>query len=388
MVAGGFQPDYGPSEPHPTAGAIVVGARNLLVAFNVHLDTTRVDLAQRIAERIRQKSAQGRKLPGVRALGWWMPEYGHAQVTCNVTDLDACGLLEVFEACTEEASLLRVRVTGSELIGLVPEKELARVGATLLSREGTDPDNEDAPLERAIRFLALSSKRPFVVEQRVLERALKNEPHLGLTQSSIAEFLGLLSSSAPVPGGGGVAALVGALGFALGEMVLNLTKLEDLPESTRLELRGTALALPLLREEFLRAVDCDGLAFLNYLAVLKRPREELGRKQALKDAAFAAAEAPLRTIELAQTLLGYASILVTYGNPHARSDAVSGALLAQATASIGLCQVEINLSGRIDVESQEALARARAIEQEIRAQAQSLLRPGAGPIKKAPETHS
>lgn len=374
-MAAGDLPDFGPPAPHPSAGAIAVGARDLLIAFNINLDTARVDIAQRLAEGIRERggarAGNPRRLAGVKALGWWMPEYGHAQVTCNLTDYRRTGLLDVFAACEELAREEGVRATGSELVGLVPQDALAEAGRRLLAGESQGGPEASASAEeavdRAVRHLGIVDFDP---DSRILERVLEAGRAPDLGREPLRSFLARLRSGAPVPGGGAVAALSGALGAALASMVANLSAGSDGA--------GEAEALAALEREFLAGVDGDARGFLAYLGVLKRPKAEAGRAEALLEAALEAARWPARIIRLSGSLAEQAQRLYGEGTPHARSDAVAAALAAGAAAAMALCQVVANLRGLGDGRASALLGEAAAGEARVREAADRLFRGYAG----------
>ena len=357
-MANDLVPDFGPHAPHPTAGAVALGVRKLLVAFNVNLDTTRVDLAQHIAARIRERSKIGHRLKGVKALGWWMPEYGHAQVTCNLTDYEACGLLQVFRACEAEAQALGVRVTGSELIGLVPQGALRSVGETLARGEGSAPGEADEPLLRAVRFLGLGAPMPFDLDRRVLERTLLHPPGTTFRDRALDDLVSAVASTAPVPGGGTVAAWIGLLGAALAAKVEALRPVAAPRDPSPAPLTDCM-------DQFRDFMERDADAYLELFAVWRRPRDEPGREEAVRRANALATKVPFQTLQAAHGLQGRVTEILTRCRGPLLGDAIAAALAAEACASMALCQIVANARESEDPEATTLLMKAVEIYGEV-----------------------
>lgn len=360
-----WQPDFGPAVFLPKSGAVVIGARNFLVAYNVNLNTTDARLATRVAGEIREKGrrrldlsgkpvvdAEGREiwdpglLPGVKAVGWTIPEFGCAQISINITDLNRSPLHHVFDVCEERARAHGLRVTGSELVGLIPERALLEAGRHYLRRMGRCAGASRRRLVAvAARTLGLSEVKPFVAEDRILEWRLKPEPKLA--RLSVADFLEELSSDSPAPGGGSVAALVGALGAALTSMVAHLTYSKRGYEERQSRLEQIASEATAIWERLLAAIDEDTRAFERYLQVRKLPQgteAEKQRRQRELDAAVAAViEVPLGVLEACPAVARLASSMLEIGFPASRTDAGTGLACARAAASGAYQNVLVNL---------------------------------------------
>ena len=376
-----WQPDFGPAEFRPRAGAIVVGARNFLVAYNVNLNTVDKRLATRIAGEIREKGkkrldAEGKPmidaagnelwepglLEGIKAVGWTIPEFGCAQISINVTDLRATPLHVVFDTCEERARAHGLRVTGSELVGLVPRDVLLAAGRHYLTRMGRSTGVAEAALVHvAVRTLGLSEVKPFDARQRVIEYRL--QPPAPLVAMSLQAFADELSSDSPAPGGGSVAALAGALAAGLAAMVANLSHAKSGHEAKRPALERIAVRGQELKARLLAAVDADTKAFDRYLDALRLPKssetEKATRAAAMFEATIGTIEVPMITLEAAPEIVELCLEVGEIGMKASISDAGSGAEMARAAASGAYQNVCINLSGLDDPNARAAiLARA------------------------------
>jgi glutamate formiminotransferase/formiminotetrahydrofolate cyclodeaminase len=378
-----WQPDFGPAAFVPSAGASVIGARPFLVAYNVNLNTVDKRLATRIAFDIREK---GRKrldatgqpvkdaagaeiwdpglLAGIKAVGWTIPEFGCAQISINVTDLEATPLHVVFDTCEERARAHGLRVTGSELVGLVPRAALLAAGRHYLARMGRSTGvPESALIHVAVRTLGLSEVKPFDARAAIIEARLASPaPLVGMT---LAGFADELSCDSPAPGGGSVAAYAGALAAGLATMVANLSHPKrgfeaKLPALERIAVRGQVL-----KDRLLAAVDADTAAFDQYLAAMRMPKES-AEERALHDAArivatIATIEVPLATLEACPEIVELCLEIGEIGLQASLSDAGTGAAMARAAASGAFQNVCINLPGLADrVAAAALLARADA----------------------------
>jgi glutamate formiminotransferase/formiminotetrahydrofolate cyclodeaminase len=378
-----WRPDYGPAEWRPRAGASIVGARPFLIAYNVNINTADKRLAARIAADIREK---GRKrldgsgkpvlddagqeiwdaglLKGIKAVGWTIPEYGCAQVSINVTDLQATPLHVVFDTCVERADVHGLRVTGSELVGMVPRAALVDAGRHYLARMGRSTGvPEAAVVQVATRTLGLSEVKAFDPQDRVIEyRLTRPGPLVGM---SLSAFTDELSSDSPAPGGGSVAALAAALGAGLASMVANLTHPKRGFEGHRADLERLAAAGQDLKDRLLAAVDADTAAFDAYLAATRLPHASADqarlRSAAIREATVATIEVPMVTVEAAPEVVALCLQAAAIGMSASRSDAGTGAALALAAASGAYQNVCINLPGLDDPDIRSALlARADA----------------------------
>jgi len=385
-----WQPDFGPAKVLPHTGATVVGARKVLVAYNVNLNTLDKRLANRVAFDIRERGrkkldAQGEVMldtageplwePGilrsVKAVGWSIPEFGCAQVSMNLTDLEITPLHVAFDTCVERAGGRGLRVTGSELIGLVPKNVLLAAGKHYLAAMGRSTGvPEGAVLHTAIRSLGLNECKPFDLAERVIEYRLAAAAPLAAM--SLRAFVDELSCESPAPGGGSVAALVGACGAALAAMVANLSHAKKgyeklMPELLTIATRGQAL-----KDDLLLAVDADTAAFDALLLAMRLPKatseEQATRERALVEATVAASLVPLGVLEACPEVLELCRRIGQIGLPASRSDAGVGAQVARAAAAGAYQNVCINLAGLRDrARAKELLGRADAAWQKVQA---------------------
>jgi glutamate formiminotransferase/formiminotetrahydrofolate cyclodeaminase len=378
-----WKPDFGPASFLSRAGATVIGARKFLVAYNVNLNTVDKRLATRIAGEIREKGtrqldARGKPvldaagqevwvpglLPGIKAVGWTIPEFGCAQVSINVTDLDATPLHVVFDTCEERARAHGLRVTGSEIVGLVPREVLLAAGRHYLARMGRSTGVPEAALVQvASRTLGLSEVKPFDPREAVIEYRLAAPAPLAAM--TLAAFADELSSDSPAPGGGSVAAYAGALGAGLAAMVANLSHPKKGFEGRLEALERIAVRGQELKARLLEAVDADTAAFDRYLSALRMPREsaeeKAARDAALVEGTIATIEVPMRTLEACPEIIELCREAGRIGLPASFSDAGTGSELARAGAAGAYQNVCVNLPGLADRAAAAALlARADA----------------------------
>ncbi len=386
----GHVPDFGPSEFNPRSGATVIGAREFLIAWNVNLNTRDRKLANAVAQAIREKGRPKRTPDGkvvkdetgntvfepgrfreCRAVGWVIPEYGRAQVSINLTNFRITPLHEVFEACCEEAASLGLRVTGSELVGLIPREAILAAGDHFLRKQGkTTGVPERERVHHAILSLGLAELGPFDPAERILEYRYRGAPK-GLRALRLAEFLDELSSDSPAPGGGSVAALCAALSAALSAMVAALTWSKKGFEDRRPSMEALGVEAQALKDRFLELVDRDTEAFEAVLAAARLPRkteEEAALRAAAMEAAnVRAAEVPLEVLEGTVRALELAGIAAREGNPNSASDAGVAAAVARAAAEGAAMNVRINLPSVANRELAAALEdRCRAALEKTR----------------------
>lgn len=372
-----WQPDFGPATFVPRSGACIIGARKFLVAYNVNLNTADKRLATRVALDIREKGrmqrdSQGRPVldargepvwePGllksVKAVGWSIPEFGCAQVSMNLTDLEVTPLHVAFDTCEERARERGLRVTGSELVGLVPRAALLAAGRHYLRRMGRSTGVPEATImEVAVRTLGLSEVKTFDPRERVIEYRLA--PPTPLAAMTLRGFTDELSADSPAPGGGSVAALAGAMGAALAAMVANLTHPKKGYESNQGVLEEVAVRGQSIKDRMLTAVDADTAAFDDLLAAMRMPRgsdqERADRQRAMDLATVAAIEVPLGVLEACPDILELCRDAARIGLTASRSDAGVGAQMARAAAAGAYQNVCINLPGLSDATARSAL---------------------------------
>lgn len=385
-----WAPDFGPAELPPRHGATVIGARDFLVAFNVNLNTTSTRRANAIAFDVREagrprrsgdpltgpivKDATGEPvmIPGslkaVKAIGWFIEEYGVAQVSMNLVNLDVTPVHVAFDEVCERAAARGIRVTGSELVGMVPLRTLLEAGRHYLRKQQRSTGVGDAELIRiAIRSMGLDQLAPFRPEERIIEYRLGRGTAGRLAGLPVHRFVAETASESVAPGGGSVAALVGALGAALGSMVANLSAHKRGWDERWEEFSQAAEAAQAAVARLLALVDEDTNAFNAVLAAMGMPRateeEKAARRAAIESATLRAAEVPLQVAEAACAVLPLLRDMAERGNPASASDAAVGALCAR-TAVLGAClNVRTNLPGLTDRAAADRLV-ARVAELE------------------------
>ncbi len=361
-----FAPDFGPARFNAKSGATVIGAREFLIAWNVNLNTRDRRVANRIAAELRetgkpQKDATGKtargpdgqalRQPGrLRELqggGWYIAEYGRAQISFNLMNYRITGLHTVFDAACEEAARLGARVTGSELVGLVPLDALLAAGDHYLNRLGrTMGVPETERIHTAVLSLGLGELSRFDPAQKIIEYAYRGAPK-GLRALRLIEFADELSSDSPAPGGGSVAALCGSLSAALSSMVAALTWAKKGMESTRPAMAALGASCQTLKDWFLDAVDRDTTAFDAVLAARRLPSvsdaERAARDEAVRTADLEATRVPLDVLARAVEALDLALSAARDGNPASVSDAGVAGVCALAAAEGAAYNVRINL---------------------------------------------
>ena len=374
-----WKPDFGPAQFVPRSGATVIGARKFLVAYNVDINTLDKRLANRVAFDVRERGRMKRDandqpvldangepvwepglLKSVKAVGWVIPEFGCAQISINLTDLDTTPLHVAFDACEERARDRGLRVTGSEIVGLVPRQVLLDAGRHYLGRMGRPTGvSEAALIHIAIRTLGLNEVKPFDPRERVIEYRLAAHKTPRLAAMSLRDFVDELSSESPAPGGGSVAALAGSMAAGLAAMVAVLSHTKKgleakQPEFDRIAVRGQEL-----KDKLLAAVDADTDAFDALLAAMRMPKstpeEEATRNAALADATVGAAEVPLGVLEACPELIELNREIAKIGLQASLSDAGVGAQMARAAAAGAYQNVCINLAGLDDATRKRAL---------------------------------
>jgi glutamate formiminotransferase / formiminotetrahydrofolate cyclodeaminase len=389
-----WRPDFGPTTFVPRSGATVIGARKFLVAYNVNLNTLDKRLANRVALDVREKGRMRRDEAGnpvlgtdgkplydpgilrsVKAVGWTIPEYGCAQISLNLTDLDITPLHVAFDTCDERARERGLRATGSELVGLVPKEALLAAGRHYLARMGRSTGvPERALVHTAIRTLGLSEVKAFDPTERIIEYRIA--PPAALAAMTLRAFADELSSDSPAPGGGSVAALAGSFGAGLAAMVASLSHAKKGFEAIQPRLEEIAVRGQQLKDRLLAAVDADTAAFDGLLAAMRMPKgtpaEQAARESAVADATVAAIEVPLGVLEACPEVVALCAEIGQIGLQASRSDAGVGAQMARAAAAGAYQNVCINLPGLTDREWAGALlARADAAWASARAAADS-----------------
>jgi glutamate formiminotransferase / formiminotetrahydrofolate cyclodeaminase len=404
MKDASFAPDFGPAAFNARSGATVIGAREFLIAYNVNLNTRDRKLANTIAQEIREagkpkrgpdgkivKDAQGKtvNVPGrfkdCRAVGWYIEEFGRAQISINLTNYRSTPLHEVFDACREEAGKLGLRVTGSELVGLIPREALLAAGDHFLVKQGkTTGVPEKERVHAAVLSLGLGELGAFDAAQKVIEYRYAGAER-GLVAMTMREFADELSSDSPAPGGGSVAALCGALSASLSAMVAALTWSKAGLESSRPAMHAAGKDAQALKDWFLGAVDRDTEAFNAVLAALRLPKKSADeialRAAAVERANQGAAKVPLDVLEATIRALELAHLAARDGNPNSVSDAGVAGACALAAAEGAALNVRINVPSLTDrsvadeylARQRGALARARDLAGDVRASVDAVM---------------
>ena len=367
-----WKPDYGPSTFNPKAGVTAIGARDFLIAYNVNLNTTSVRRANSVAfdvrekgrikrdghpitgEIVRDKNGDPVREPGkckaVKAIGWFIDEYGIAQISMNITDINITPLHVAFEACRESASSRGMRVTGSELVGLVPKKVLIEAGKYFLRKQERSVGiAEREVIKIAVESLGLDHLGPFDPDKKVIEYLLEDENAHPLVDMKLSAFADLTASESPAPGGGSVSAYVGALGASLGAMVANLSSHKRGWDDKWEVFSEWAEKGQQIKDRLLALVDEDTRAFNAILTAIRMPKstkeEKEARKKAMHDATRYAIEIPFQVLETSYEIFGLAAEMVKNGNPNSISDAGVAALCARAAMHGAWMNVKINIQG-------------------------------------------
>ena len=370
-----WKPDFGPVAFNATAGATVIGARGFLVAYNVNLNTTSTRRANAVAFDVREAGRPMREgdpltgkvvldpagqpvmIPGalkaVKAIGWYIAEYGIAQVSMNLTDLDTTPLHTAFEETSRAAERRGLRVTGSELVGLVPLRAMLDAGRHFLRRQHRSTGVPDAQLIHiAVRSLGLDELAPFDPAARIIEYRLRGTGGGPLVNLTVERFADEASSESPAPGGGSVAAAVGALGAALGTMVANISAHKRGWDARWEEFSGWADRGQALKAELLDLVDRDTAAYNEVLAAFALPKgtpeEQAARRAAIEAANMGAIEAPWKVMRAAARVFDVVQAMAEHGLPASASDAGVGALCARTAVRGAWLNVRTNVRGLKD----------------------------------------
>ncbi len=369
-----WKPDFGPATFNARSGATAVGARDFLVAYNVNLNTTSTRRANAVAFDVRERGRPKRKgnpltgepvldakgeavwIPGalkcVKGIGWFIDEYGIAQVSLNLTNLAVTPLHAAFDEVCRSAEKRGMRVTGSELVGLVPLEAMLAAGRHFLRKQQRSTGVPDRELIRiAVRSMGLGDVAPFDPGKKIVEYALASA-RKRLVDLSLERFVEETASESVAPGGGSVAATVGALGAALGTMVANLSAHKRGWDERWEEFSGWAEKGKAASAELLALVDRDTDAFHGIVAARRMPRateaEKAARSAAIESATREAIEVPLRVMEVALSSMDLLHAMVASGNPNSVSDAAVGALCARSAVMGALLNVRINAPGLED----------------------------------------
>lgn len=396
-----WKPDFGPAVFSEKSGATVIGAREFLVAYNVNLNTKAVRRATSVAFDVRENgrvktddgtprgkpildaSGEPVRVPGmlkhVKAIGWYVEEYGFAQVSMNLTNIEETPLHAAFNACTEAASKRGLRVTGSEVVGMLPKKCLVEAGKYFLRKQQwSEGASEEELIAIAIRSMGLNELKPFDPKERIIEFKMESAGKKSLLKMNLREFCNETLSDSPAPGGGSVAALMGALGVSLGGMVANLSAGKRGWEEKLSYFSDWAVKAQQLKDELLFLVDEDTAAFNKVMDAFALPRdsaeEKATRSGAIQAANKYAAEIPLRVMETASKAFQLLGEMAEKGNQASISDVGVGVLGVRACIDGAAMNVRINLAGLKDEKLKSDLQeKVRKIKAESESESKKIL---------------
>ncbi len=388
-----WKPDFGPATFNPKTGATVVGARDFLVAYNINLNTTSTRRANAVAFDVRERGRAKREgdpitgkivrdkdgnpvmIPGslksVKAIGWYIEEYGIAQISMNLTNLSLTPVHVAFDEVCRRAEARGLRVTGSELVGLIPLKAMLDAGRYFLKKQRRSLGVPDSELIRiAVLSLGLNDLYEFRPEEKIIEYVLAGKPEKRLVDLSLEGFMNKTASESPAPGGGSVSAYIGALGTALGTMVANLSSHKRGWDDRWEAFSDWAVRGKEIQNELLRLVDEDTHAFNRIMEAFGLPKkseeEKKARQQAIREATLRAIEVPYHVMKTAVKALEVLDTMAREGNPNSVSDAGVGALAIRTAVEGAYLNVRINVTGLEDdpLKKEEWLKKAEKLKQE------------------------
>ncbi len=403
-----WKPDFGPSALNVKAGATAVGARNFLVAYNVNLNTTSTRRANAIAFDVREagrvlregdpvtgkiindENGEPVRIPGtlksVRAIGWFIKEYGIAQISMNLTDITITSVHEAFEEVCAKAQERGIRVTGSELVGLVPLQSMLDSGKYFLRKQQRSTGISDEEIIKiAIKSLGLDELGPFDPKKRIIEYMMEEGQEQQLIDMNLKAFMNETASESPAPGGGSISAYVGSLGAALATMVANLSSHKRGWDERWDEFSDWAEKGKACHDKLLRLVDEDTRAFNRIMDAFGLPKEtdaeKKARTEAIQSATKNAIEVPFEVMKSAFASMTVIKAMAEIGNPNSVSDAGVGALCARTAVYGAFLNVKINASGlkdngfveRVMVEAKDLLVRTIQLEKEILEQVEKVI---------------
>ena len=386
-----WAPDFGKAIFNAKSGATVIGARDFLVAYNINLNTTSTRRANAIAFDVRES---GRKIqnekgeeivqPGtlksVKAIGWFIEEYGVAQISMNLTNVNITPIHIAFDEVCKKANERGVRVTGSELVGLIPLKSLLDAGRYFLEKQQRSVGvSEKELIHIAVKSLGLDELSEFIPEKKIIEYLLNEEKQDKLVNLSLQEFANETASESPAPGGGSIAAYMGSLGISLATMVANLSAHKKGWDKRWKEFSAWAEKGQKIKDELLYLVDEDTNAFNKIMEAFSLPKsseqEVKTRSEAIQNATKYATEVPLKTMILAYSSFPIIKAMAEIGNPNSISDAGVGALCARSAVIGAYMNVRINAAELKDEAfKKEILAKAEKIKNDAIKEEEAILK--------------
>jgi glutamate formiminotransferase/formiminotetrahydrofolate cyclodeaminase len=386
-----WKPDFGPAEMDAKRGATVIGARDFLIAYNINLNTTSTRRANAIAFDVREagrvmregdpvtgkivndENGKPKSIPGtlksVKAIGWYIEEYGVAQISMNLTNIEVTPIHVAFDEVCNKAADRGIRVTGSELVGLIPLKAMLEAGKYFLRKQQRSTGvSEKELIKIAIKSMGLDELGPFNPDERIIEYLLKDAAASKLISMSLTAFADETASESPAPGGGSISAYMGALGASLATMVANLSSHKKGWDSRWEEFGNWAEQGQNHKDELLRLVDLDTTAFNKIMEAFSLPKgsdaEKAARDQAIQDATKYAIEIPFKVMQTSYDSLTLIRAMVEQGNPNSVTDAGVAALCARSAVIGAFMNVKINASGYKDKAFvDDVLKRGEEIEQ-------------------------
>lgn len=391
-----WKPDYGPNAFNAQAGATAVGARDFLIAYNINLNTTSTRRANSVAFDVREKGRvkrEGGKVSGkvvtdengepvrepgrckaVKGIGWYIEEYGIAQISMNLTDIKVTPLHVAFEECRKSANRRGLRVTGSELVGLVPLQVMLDAGHYFLEQQRRSKGvAEEEIIKIAVKSLGLDELAPFDPHQKIIEYQLAADQPDPLLEMPLRTFSNETASESVAPGGGSVSAYVGALGASLATMVANLSSHRRVWDERWEEFSVWAEKGQRIKDGLLALVDEDTRSFNAIIDAVRLPKgteeEKAARHDAMQEATKYATEVPFRTMKLALESFEICKAMAEKGNPNSASDAGVGALCARAAVQGAYLNVRTNVG---DIEDEAWAAEKMQAAAKIAVQADQL----------------
>lgn len=388
----GWAPDFGPAENDVQRGATVIGARDFLVAYNVNLNTTSTRRANAIAFDVREagrvlregdpitgkiitdENGRPKSVPGslkaVKAIGWYIEEYGIAQISMNLTNIEETPVHKAFDEVCTKANERGIRVTGSELVGLIPLKAMLDAGKYFLRKQQRSVGVSEKELIRiAIKSMGLDELGPFIPGERIIEYLLKDKADSKLISMSLSDFADETASESPAPGGGSISAYVGSLGASLAGMVANLSSHKKGWDSRWMEFSDWAEKAQQYKKELLGLVDLDTAAFNKIMESFGLPKstdeEKAARDQMIQEATRYAIEIPFKVMQAVLNSMEVIKAMVLTGNPNSITDAGVAALCARTAVLGAFMNVKINASGYKDKDYVvDIIYRGKEIERE------------------------
>lgn len=393
-----WAPDFGKAIFNEKSGATVIGARDFLVAYNVNLNTTSTRRANSVAFDLREngrvKEENGKKVldvngvevrePGllksVKAIGWFIEEYGIAQISMNLTNISITPLHIAFDSAVERAHARGMRVTGSELVGLVPLKSMLDAGKYFLAKQKRSVGiSEEEIIKIAVKSMGLDELTPFDPKKKIIEYVMQADSSKKLIDMNLVAFANETASESPAPGGGSISAYVGALGASLATMVANLSSHKKGWDDQWEYFSNYAQKGQTIKDELLKLVDEDTNAFNKIMNAFGLPKnsdeEKQARTQAIQDATLYATQVPLKTMQVCFSGYEIAQAMVEKGNPNSVTDAGVGALCIRAAIYGAYLNVKINASGLKDkIVAEKLVADANAILQQSNTLEQEIIK--------------